>query len=84
MRRRLSISRGGQISIPASIRHRWGVQTVVLEDQGERIVLGPAPDDLIAAAEGALADEVGRIDVARLRRSARADERAVEAKRRPR
>jgi AbrB family looped-hinge helix DNA binding protein len=79
MRQRVRISKGGQISIPASIRRRWGTSTIVLDDQGERIVLEPAPDDPIAAAEGALKSEFGgSIDVTRLRRRAREDERAAE------
>ncbi len=58
----MRISKGGQVSIPAGIRHRWGTSTVVLEDLGDRIVLAPAPDDPIAAAEGALAE--ARLEVA--------------------
>lgn len=75
MKKRLKITRGGQVSIPASIRHRWGVHTVTLEDHGDRLILLPAPDDPIAAAERALADEFGAVDVSRLRRRAREDER---------
>jgi AbrB family looped-hinge helix DNA binding protein len=82
MRRRVKISKGGQVSIPAAIRHRWATSTVALEDQGDRIILEPAPDDPIAAAEGALAEEFGALDVARLRRKAREDERVAEARRR--
>jgi AbrB family looped-hinge helix DNA binding protein len=81
MKRRLRISKGGQISIPAPIRHRWGTSTVALDDQGDRIVLEPAPDDPIAAAEGALAAEFGAIDLDRLREQAREDERGAEARR---
>ena len=51
----MKISKGGQISIPAPIRKRWGTTTVTLEDRGEEIVLKPAPDDPIAAAAGAFA-----------------------------
>jgi AbrB family looped-hinge helix DNA binding protein len=78
MRRRMRISKGGQISIPAAIRQRWDTSTVVLEDQGRRIVVEPAPDDPIRAAEGALAEEFGELDVARLRRRARKDEQAAQ------
>lgn len=77
----MRISKGGQVSIPASIRHRWGTSTVSLDDQGDRVVLEPAPDDPISAAEGALAAEFGRIDVRRLRGAARADESAAEGRR---
>jgi bifunctional DNA-binding transcriptional regulator/antitoxin component of YhaV-PrlF toxin-antitoxin module len=81
MKRRLRISRGGQVSIPATIRHRWGTSTLTLDDQGDRIVLEPAPDDPIAAADGALAVEFSHVDLDRLRREAREDERAAEARR---
>jgi AbrB family looped-hinge helix DNA binding protein len=77
----MRISKGGQISIPAAIRQRWDTSTVVLEDQGDRIVVEPAPDDPIAAAEGALAEEFGELDVARLRRRARKDDQVAEARR---
>ena len=81
MKRRTRISKGGQISIPASIRRRWGTSTVAVEDLGDRIVIEPAPDDLIGAAEGALAAEYGHIDLTRLRRAARSDEEAAERRR---
>jgi AbrB family looped-hinge helix DNA binding protein len=55
MRKRMKISKGGQVSIPAPIRKRWGTTTVTLEDRGDEIVLKPAPDDPIAAAAGAFA-----------------------------
>lgn len=77
MASRMKISKGGQISIPAPIRHRWGTSTVTLRDEGGRVVLEPAPDDPIAAAEGVLAAELGRIDLAELRRAAREDERVA-------
>jgi bifunctional DNA-binding transcriptional regulator/antitoxin component of YhaV-PrlF toxin-antitoxin module len=82
MKKRVRISKGGQISIPTAIRRRWATSTVALDDQGDRVVLEPVPDDPIAAAEGALAEEFGALDAARLRREARADERVAEARRR--
>lgn len=81
MKTRTRISRGGQISIPAAVRRRWGTSTVALEDQGDRLVIAPAPDDPIAAAEGALAAEFGRVDVSKLRRAARRDEQRAEIRR---
>jgi AbrB family looped-hinge helix DNA binding protein len=81
MKQRVRISKGGQISIPAAIRHRWATSTVALEDQGDRIILEPAPDDPIAAAEAALAAEFGDLDLARLRREAREDEQVAGARR---
>jgi bifunctional DNA-binding transcriptional regulator/antitoxin component of YhaV-PrlF toxin-antitoxin module len=81
MKTRMKISKGGQVSIPAPIRHRWATSTVTLDDQGDRIVLQPADDDPIAAADGALAEEFGRLDLARLRSRARDDERHAERRR---
>jgi bifunctional DNA-binding transcriptional regulator/antitoxin component of YhaV-PrlF toxin-antitoxin module len=81
MKRRMKISKGGQISIPASIRHRWATGTVALEDLGDRIIVAPAADDPVTAAEGALADEFKGFDAARLRRRARTDEQVTEKRR---
>jgi len=77
MKQRMRISKGGQISIPASIRHRWGTSTLTLQDLGDTLVLAPAPDDPIDAAAGALA-EYGPVDIAEMRRLAREDELAAQ------
>jgi AbrB family looped-hinge helix DNA binding protein len=81
MKTRMKITSGGQITIPARIRRRWGTWTVSLDDQGERIVIEPAPDDPIAAAEGALAVELAGVDTAALRARAREAERIAERRR---
>ncbi|WP_259313417.1 AbrB/MazE/SpoVT family DNA-binding domain-containing protein [Capillimicrobium parvum] len=78
--RTLKVTRGGQISVPAEIRRRWGTSTFALEDLGDRIVLSPAPDDPIAAARGALARESASSTDA-LRRAARDDEIAAGRRR---
>lgn len=82
MRQRIRLSRGGQISIPAKIRRRWGTSTFALDDRGDHLVLEPAADDPIAAADGALAEEFGHVDPTKLRRAARASEEAAEPRRR--
>lgn len=81
MKTRMRISKGGQLSIPATVRHRWATSTVVLDDQGDRIVIEPAPDDPIAAAFGALRAEFEGADLSEMRRQAREDERAAEERR---
>lgn len=48
------ISKGGQISIPAQVRRRWGAKQVLLEDQGDALVIRPLPDDPFRAALGSL------------------------------
>lgn len=52
--KKVQISKGGQISIPASIRRRWQSRDVVIEDRGDEIVVRPLPADPIAAARGSL------------------------------
>jgi AbrB family looped-hinge helix DNA binding protein len=75
------ITRGGQISIPSSIRHRWGTSKLALEDLGDRVVLRPAPDDPITAARGALAGEIS-MSSGELRAKAREAEAVAEGRRR--
>lgn len=75
---RLKISKGGQISVPAAIRHRWGGSTIALEDHGDHVVLRPAPDDPIAAARGDLKDVAGEMTSEEMRREARAEEAELE------
>jgi AbrB family looped-hinge helix DNA binding protein len=76
----VKVTSGGQISVPAEIRRRWGTSTLALEDLGDRVVLVPAPDDPVASARGALAGEsVPRSD--ELRRAARAAEAGAQRRR---
>jgi AbrB family looped-hinge helix DNA binding protein len=56
-----TISKGGQISIPADIRHRWGVKRVMIIESETSLVLRPLPDDPIAAAKGILRDPEGHV-----------------------
>lgn len=70
------ITAGGQISLPASVRHRWGTKAVSVQDLGDRLVVRPIPDDPVAAARGALEGRIGPSE--KLRAQARADELAAE------
>ena len=67
--KRLRISAGGQVSVPAAVRQRWKTKVVVAEDRGDHLILRPAPEDPIEAARGAFAhlpgptvDEARRLD----------------------
>jgi bifunctional DNA-binding transcriptional regulator/antitoxin component of YhaV-PrlF toxin-antitoxin module len=86
MTKRLVISSGGQISVPAAVRKRWGTRTVLAEDQGDQLVLRPAPDDPIAAVRGIFADELSggpTIDQSRaLARAEDAEQEQRQAQRR--
>jgi AbrB family looped-hinge helix DNA binding protein len=73
----LMISKGGQISVPAEVRQRWGTRRLQLEDRGDELVLRPAPEDPIAAARGALKGRL-RHTSEELRRIAREEERRAE------
>jgi bifunctional DNA-binding transcriptional regulator/antitoxin component of YhaV-PrlF toxin-antitoxin module len=80
---RVKLSKGGQISVPAAIRHRWGGSTIALEDHGDHVVLRPAPDDPIAAARGDLKDVVGGVTSEEMRREARAEDAELERRQAP-
>lgn len=76
-----TISRGGQISIPAEIRRRWGTSQISVEDRGNALILRPIPPDPIGAAIGSLAGPGPSSDVARA--ATREEERLSDERRRP-
>jgi bifunctional DNA-binding transcriptional regulator/antitoxin component of YhaV-PrlF toxin-antitoxin module len=57
--KRLKISAGGQVSVPATVRHRWKTRVVVADDRGDHLILRPAPEDPIEAAYGVFKDYPG-------------------------
>ncbi|MDQ3722273.1 MAG: hypothetical protein M3376_04220 [Actinomycetota bacterium] len=57
MARRMKISKGGQLSVPASVRSRWRTNTVVIDDRGDHLVVRPVADDPVQATFGIFADE---------------------------
>jgi bifunctional DNA-binding transcriptional regulator/antitoxin component of YhaV-PrlF toxin-antitoxin module len=50
--RQAVITSGGQISVPADIRRRWGTSRVLLDDRGDALVVRPLPADPIGAVRG--------------------------------
>lgn len=82
MAKRLVISSGGQVSIPAAVRRRWGTRAVLAEDRGDHVVLRPAPDDPVAAATGAFAAEIAALSSHEARELDRLEELAAEEARR--
>jgi bifunctional DNA-binding transcriptional regulator/antitoxin component of YhaV-PrlF toxin-antitoxin module len=48
------VTTSGQVSLPAPVRKRWGTAQVLIEDEGDWVVVRPLPDDPIAAACGSL------------------------------
>ena len=73
------ITTGGQVSLPATVRHRWGAKSVSFEDLGDHLTVRPFPDDPIAAARGALGKR--SLTTEELRAKARQDEANAESRR---
>jgi len=48
------ITSSGQMSLPASVRHRWQTKSVVVVDRGDYIVVRPVPVDAAQALKGSL------------------------------
>ena len=75
----MKVTRAGQISLPAEIRHRWKVQRVLVVDHGDRIEIRPIEDDLISALEGKYKG-LG-VSAEEMRAEARREEAAAERRR---
>lgn len=87
MRRKVyrhKITSAGQVSIPAEIRARWETSTVAIEDEGDRIVLRPVPDDPVDALLGVFA-HLRRPDItgAEAVRAARDEDNAISERKWP-
>jgi hypothetical protein len=74
-----NISKGGQVSIPASVKNRWGTRQVMIEDQGDALVLRPLPADPIGAALDLF--DTGGPTTDEIRAQLREEDAAVEARR---
>lgn len=48
----MTISRNGQVSIPAEARSRWKARRVVVVDLGDRVVMRPLAEDPVGDLEG--------------------------------
>ena len=76
-----SISKGGQVSIPAEVRHRWGTNRVLVDDRGDELVFRPLPMDPIGAARGALRGEgAGKPGSDEARRQTREEEANADSR----
>jgi hypothetical protein len=65
--------------VPAAVRRRWGTRVVLAEDQGDQLVLRPAPDDPIEGVRGIFAEEMqSGLSIGELRAAARAEEAEIE------
>jgi bifunctional DNA-binding transcriptional regulator/antitoxin component of YhaV-PrlF toxin-antitoxin module len=78
--KRLRISAGGQVSVPAAVRNRWKTRVVVADDRGDHLILRPAPEDPIEAARGAFKDYPGPSPEEALRQFREEEREAEERK----
>lgn len=74
-----TISRNGQVSIPADARARWGTRRVVVADMGDHVVIRPLPEDPIGSLAGKYAGRGPATDD--LRRQDRESDATREARR---
>lgn len=56
---RATVSRNGQISIPAHLRHRWATKSMLVIDRGDYAIVRPVPEDPIATLHGAHSESSG-------------------------
>jgi AbrB family looped-hinge helix DNA binding protein len=61
----MTVSRNGQVSIPAETRARWNTRQVVVVDLGDRVVMRPISEHPVAALKGKYADRGPSADAAR-------------------
>lgn len=79
------ITTSGQVSIPASVRRRWGTRRVAVEDRGDHVIVRPLPDDPVAALRGIFKPYLKGITSDEARARARAEETEIEERKlRPR
>lgn len=73
----MTISRNGQVSLPAAARARWGTRKVLVVDLGDRVVMRPAASahDGVAQLQGKYATRGPDTHTAR-RTARRADDSA--------
>ena len=80
MKRVARITKGGQISIPAEVRHRWVTERVEIVDQGQELVVRPLPADPVAALQGSMPPLTPGMTSDRMRELDHEAERAAEAR----
>ena len=68
----MTVSRNGQVSIPAETRARWNTRQVLVVDLGDRVVMRPVSDHPLEELRGKYAGRGPRTD--RARQAARRDD----------
>lgn len=47
------VTRNGQVSLPAELRHRWAAGSVLVIDRGDYAIVRPIPADPVTTLRGA-------------------------------
>jgi len=50
---RAKVTRNGQVSLPAELRHRWDAAAVLVIDRGDYAIVRPIPENPLDALRGA-------------------------------
>ena len=69
------VTSSGQISLPAALRRRWGVERVLVVDRGDYALVRPMPDDIVGFLRGSVQGSGRTLE------DIRADERAADTRR---
>ncbi len=69
------VTRNGQVSLPAELRHRWAAGSVLVIDRGDYAIVRPIPTDPLASLRGSHAGPGPGLE------QARATERTTERER---
>lgn len=48
------ITSGGQVSVPAAVRRRWGTRRVKITDVGDQLIVEPEPENRFATFRGTI------------------------------
>ena len=74
----VTLTRGGQVSIPAEYRRGWTSNRVMVRETPDGLLLRPLPDDPIAAAAGSLKGLLAGVTSDELRQQMREEEMEIE------
>lgn len=77
----VTLTRGGQISIPAEYRRDWTSNRVIVRETDEGLLLTPMPADPLAAAAGSLKHLLAGRTADEVMREYREENREIEARR---
>ena len=69
------VTGSGQISLPASLRRRWGAKRVRVVDRGDYALVRPMPEDIIGFLRGSVTATAESLE------QIRSEERTCEAPR---